>query len=281
MSPTGAASRTSSAGLGDAVGGECRVDLAERAGGELGVDAVDERLVGLLPADEPDALVAREPRPHRSGVGAPSSASTSCSAVGAEHGEQRGMADGALGRGIRGTGSLRRSRTIVAQKNCTSVRCQSRSAAVQSGHDGTRASRVGVAQQRGEAGRFAADGAEVVERHAADPRPGSTSALPPWPRDGPVHLLRHGEVHNPDGVLYGAVARLRAQRPRRAPGPGRRGLARGPTTSATWPPSPLQRAQQTAAPLAAATGLAIAPDERLIEAANHLQGRPVAGGKGC
>ncbi|MBN9618899.1 MAG: histidine phosphatase family protein, partial [Actinobacteria bacterium] len=44
--------------------------------------------------------------------------------------------------------------------------------------------------------------------------------------------------------------------------------------------SPLERARQTAAPLATATGLDIAVDERLVEAANHLEGRQVAGGKG-
>jgi broad specificity phosphatase PhoE len=44
--------------------------------------------------------------------------------------------------------------------------------------------------------------------------------------------------------------------------------------------SPLERAQQTAAPIAAATGLEVAVDKRLIEAANFLQGRQVAGGKG-
>jgi broad specificity phosphatase PhoE len=44
--------------------------------------------------------------------------------------------------------------------------------------------------------------------------------------------------------------------------------------------SPLDRARQTAAPLGAALGLDVAIDERLIEAANQLEGRQVAGGKG-
>jgi broad specificity phosphatase PhoE len=94
-----------------------------------------------------------------------------------------------------------------------------------------------------------------------------------------VHLLRHGEVHNPDRVLYGRMPGFRLSEL------GERQAA----AAADWlsrrdigylVSSPLERAQQTAAPLAAATGLEVATDERLIEAANHLQGRKVAGGKG-
>lgn len=94
-----------------------------------------------------------------------------------------------------------------------------------------------------------------------------------------VHLLRHGEVYNPDRVLYG-----------RLPGYRLSDLGvRQAAAAADWlaqrdigylVSSPLERAQQTAAPLAEATGQTIATDERLIEAGNHLQGRTVAGGKG-
>jgi broad specificity phosphatase PhoE len=94
-----------------------------------------------------------------------------------------------------------------------------------------------------------------------------------------VHLLRHGEVHNPDRVLYG-----------RLPGFGLSELGvRQAQAAADWlaerdigylVSSPLERAQQTAAPLAEAAGLDVAVDGRLIEAANYLQGRRVAGGKG-
>jgi broad specificity phosphatase PhoE len=94
-----------------------------------------------------------------------------------------------------------------------------------------------------------------------------------------VHLLRHGEVENPAGVLYG-----------RLPGFQLSELGeRQAKAAAGWlsrfeigylVASPLERAQQTAQPIAAATGLTIATDERLIEADNHLQGRNVAGGKG-
>lgn len=94
-----------------------------------------------------------------------------------------------------------------------------------------------------------------------------------------VHLLRHGEVHNPDGVLYGRLPGFRlsdlGERQARAVADW---LA--PRGISYLVASPLQRAQQTAAPLAAATGLDIATDERLIEADNQLEGRKVAGGKG-
>jgi broad specificity phosphatase PhoE len=94
-----------------------------------------------------------------------------------------------------------------------------------------------------------------------------------------VHLLRHGEVHNPDRLLYGrlpgfrlsdlGVAQAKVAAEFLAPRPIGRLVA-----------SPLQRAQETAAPLAAATGLEVHTDHRLIEADNRLEGRRVAGGKG-
>ncbi|MDT4923333.1 MAG: hypothetical protein QOG01_1046 [Pseudonocardiales bacterium] len=94
-----------------------------------------------------------------------------------------------------------------------------------------------------------------------------------------VHLLRHGEVHNPDRVLYGRLPGFRLSdlgvRQAQAAADWLARLDIGYLVS-----SPLERAQQTAAPLAAATGLEVAVDDRLIEADNHLQGRQVAGGKG-
>lgn len=94
-----------------------------------------------------------------------------------------------------------------------------------------------------------------------------------------VHLLRHGEVFNPDRILYGRLPGYRlsdlgvAQAKLAAEFLAKRDV--GILVS-----SPLERAQQTAAPLADALGLAVAIDERLIEADNRLEGRQVAGGKG-
>ncbi len=94
-----------------------------------------------------------------------------------------------------------------------------------------------------------------------------------------VHLLRHGEVFNPDGVLYGRLPGFRlselGERQAEAAAKWLAGRDIGYLVS-----SPLERARQTAAPLADATGLDVAIDDRLIEAANRLEGRRVAGGKG-
>ena len=94
-----------------------------------------------------------------------------------------------------------------------------------------------------------------------------------------MHLVRHGEVFNPDHVLYGRLPGFRlsdlGERQALAAAQYLAGLDIGYLVS-----SPLERAQQTAAPLGAALELDVAVDERLIEADNHLQGRTVAGGKG-
>src|SRR5665809_35607 len=71
-----------------------------------------------------------------------------------------------------------------------------------------------------------------------------------------VHLLRHGEVHNPEGVLYGRLpgyhlSELGRQMAERAAGH----LAGHDVTHLVA--SPLERAQETAAPLAATFGLSL------------------------
>ena len=100
-----------------------------------------------------------------------------------------------------------------------------------------------------------------------------------------VHLLRHGEVHNPDGVLYGRLPGYRlSERGQQMAELVARTLAgeedapRRDVTVVTA--SPLQRAQETAAPIAAAFGLAVGTDERLVEAANHFQGMTFGVGDG-
>jgi broad specificity phosphatase PhoE len=86
-----------------------------------------------------------------------------------------------------------------------------------------------------------------------------------------VHLLRHGEVHNPDGVLYGRLSGYHLSE---------RGLAMANRIAETvadrdivWlVSSPLERARETAAPVAAKLGLDVVIDERLTEAENVFQG---------
>lgn len=94
-----------------------------------------------------------------------------------------------------------------------------------------------------------------------------------------VHLLRHGEVHNPDRVLYGRLPGFRlsslGERQAQLAADYLHRFDIGYLVS-----SPLERARQTAAPVAAMLGLDVAIDDRLLEADNLLQGRNVAGGKG-
>jgi broad specificity phosphatase PhoE len=94
-----------------------------------------------------------------------------------------------------------------------------------------------------------------------------------------VHVARHGEVENPEKILYGRQ-------------PGWRLSNRGQQMAQTlgeWSKSinlgalhvsPLQRAQETAAPIARAHGIEITTDERLIEAANVFEGKSFELGSG-
>lgn len=94
-----------------------------------------------------------------------------------------------------------------------------------------------------------------------------------------VHLVRHGEVTNPDHILYGRLPGFRLSP---------HGVEQARLAAAFLAErdigyivaSPLERARETAEPLAAKFGLPIETDERLIEAENHLSGKQVAGGKG-
>jgi len=98
-----------------------------------------------------------------------------------------------------------------------------------------------------------------------------------------VHLLRHGEVHNPEGVLYGRLPGYRLSE--RGQEMARVVAAylsdeRRPHDVVAVIASPLQRAQETAAPIAAAFGLEVGTDPRLIEAANHFEGMKFGVGDG-
>ncbi len=94
-----------------------------------------------------------------------------------------------------------------------------------------------------------------------------------------VHLLRHGEVHNPTGVLYGrragfVLSDLGHQMAERiAESIGDRDITQ------VWA-SPLERAQQTATPLATRLGLEIVTDERVIESTNKFEGQRFGSGDG-
>jgi broad specificity phosphatase PhoE len=88
-----------------------------------------------------------------------------------------------------------------------------------------------------------------------------------------VHLLRHGKVQNPHDVLYGRLPGYPLAASGRAMAAGVADyLTRSDVTYLAA--SSLQRAQQTAAPLAGAFGLQIVTDDRIIEAANDFEGVP-------
>jgi broad specificity phosphatase PhoE len=91
--------------------------------------------------------------------------------------------------------------------------------------------------------------------------------------------MRHGEVHNPEGVLYGRLPGYHlSDRGRRMADLVADSLADRDVTRVIS--SPLERAQETAAPIAARHGLEIAIDVRLIEAGNHFEGMTFGVGDG-
>lgn len=94
-----------------------------------------------------------------------------------------------------------------------------------------------------------------------------------------VHLLRHGEVDNPTGVLYGRLPgyHLSALGREMAQMVGKH-LADHDVTAVTS--SPLERAQETAAPIAEPHGLTVRLDDRLTEGANYFEGLTFGVGDG-
>lgn len=100
----------------------------------------------------------------------------------------------------------------------------------------------------------------------------------PVPVHTRVHLLRHGEVFNPDTILYGRLPGfLLSELGHRMAAMVADSLEGRDITHLVS--SPLERAQQTAQPLLDRTGLELVIDERVIEAENRFEGRPVAGGR--
>lgn len=92
-----------------------------------------------------------------------------------------------------------------------------------------------------------------------------------------VHLVRHGEVHNPEGILYGRLAGYHlSDRGRRMAELVAAHLGERDVTLVVS--SPLERAAETAAPIAAARGLSVLTDPRVIEAGTHFEGRRFGSG---
>ncbi|MEO5779033.1 MULTISPECIES: histidine phosphatase family protein [Arthrobacter] len=95
-----------------------------------------------------------------------------------------------------------------------------------------------------------------------------------------VHLLRHGEVHNPDRVLYGRLPDFHLSEL----GQEMAGVLAGHFSDRAAQgaklvhlvASPLTRAQETAQPIADALNLEIVTEARIIEAANYFEGLKVS-----
>ena len=94
-----------------------------------------------------------------------------------------------------------------------------------------------------------------------------------------VHVVRHGEVENPNKILYGRQSgwylSKRGEEMAKVLGEWAKPLNIGAVHA-----SPLERAQQTAKPMADVHNLTINTDERLIEAANVFEGKPFGVGDG-
>jgi broad specificity phosphatase PhoE len=106
-----------------------------------------------------------------------------------------------------------------------------------------------------------------------------SDAQPPAPVDTVVHLVRHGEVENPRKILYGRLPGYHlSELGRQMADEAADWFADHDVTLVTA--SPLERAQETAAPIAARHGLPVGSDERLIEAANHFEGHTFGVGDG-
>ena len=86
-----------------------------------------------------------------------------------------------------------------------------------------------------------------------------------------VHLVRHGQVENPRRVLYGRLPGYHLSRGGQAQADLLAGWFAGAPLVAVLA-SPLERAQQTATPIAAAHGLEVRTDLRLIETSNVFEG---------
>nr|VDG62239.1 bifunctional RNase H/acid phosphatase [Streptococcus thermophilus] len=86
-----------------------------------------------------------------------------------------------------------------------------------------------------------------------------------------VHLVRHGEVHNPKKLLYGRLPGFHLSS---------RGQSMAARTAVSFKghdvtylaASPLERAQETAAPIAEVLGMGIHTDDDLIESDNVFEG---------
>ena len=94
-----------------------------------------------------------------------------------------------------------------------------------------------------------------------------------------IHLIRHGEVHNPDGVLYGRLPHFRlsdlGHKMAEAAAADLRAEGRRVTSIIS---SPLLRTRESAEHVQAIFGVNPSIDERLIEPTNVFEGKQLSAG---
>jgi broad specificity phosphatase PhoE len=112
----------------------------------------------------------------------------------------------------------------------------------------------------------------------------STDRDGPAPSAGPdrtvLHLVRHGEVYNPGEILYGRLPDFHLSEEGRLMAKAAAGFLAGRDV-VLLRSSPLDRARETAAPLAAQFNLDVVTDERLIEPTNKFEGTTFGVGSGA
>ncbi|HYI44818.1 MAG TPA: histidine phosphatase family protein [Actinomycetota bacterium] len=86
-----------------------------------------------------------------------------------------------------------------------------------------------------------------------------------------IHLVRHGRVENPAGVIYGRLPGFNLSDLGRLQAEAAAERLSSRDVGAIWS-SPLERAQETAQAIAAPHGLDIVTDDRLIESGTTLEG---------
>jgi broad specificity phosphatase PhoE len=94
-----------------------------------------------------------------------------------------------------------------------------------------------------------------------------------------IHLVRHGEVDNPAGVLYGRLPGFALSELGRKMALQARDALVGRDVTVVRS-SPLERAVQTAEPIAAEFGITPTTDDRLIESSNFFEGKTFGVGDG-
>ena len=95
-----------------------------------------------------------------------------------------------------------------------------------------------------------------------------------------VHLVRHGEVTNPRRILYGRLPGYHLSEDGRMMAKAAADFLAGRDVVLVRS-SPLERALETAEPIAAQFGLDVEIDQRLIEPWNHFEGLRFAVGDGA